>query len=328
MHPTTDERKSPVISVIIPVYNVEDYLGACLDSIRKQTYRNLDILLINDGSTDKSPEICGVYAKDDSRIRIVHQENNGLAYTRNQGVKNAIGSYILFVDSDDVLREDHYIETLFHALQKYDASIAISDMPSFLDGRETMPKDETPNVAPTLFSAEEAIRASCYNQPFGLSACGRLCEANLYQGITFPEGKLYEDFATFYRVLDHAKQVVFVPSVHYDYRIRNGSTMRCKLKPYIGQFALDQYEYIQKNRPACLNDEKVICCTTLFLAAADNWEEMSRETKDHYRSFIRNEIFSVLENPKAPLHIKVKLAFFAIWPSFIVFVRRTYGRVK
>ena len=121
-----------LISVIVPVYNVKNYLEKCLDSIINQTYKNLEIILINDGSTDESLDICYMYEKKDNRIKVYNQENHGLSYTRNRGIELARGKYIGFVDSDDVISPFMY-EFLYKAINEYNSKISICDFVRFSD---------------------------------------------------------------------------------------------------------------------------------------------------------------------------------------------------
>ena len=117
------ETEMPLISIIVPVYQVRDYVGECVESIRQQTYTNLEILLVDDGSTDGSGEMCDEYARTDERIRVIHQENRGQAGARNTGLDNVQGEYIAFVDSDDLVLPD-YIEVLYMLLTKHAADLA------------------------------------------------------------------------------------------------------------------------------------------------------------------------------------------------------------
>lgn len=117
------ESELPLVSIIVPVYQVKDYIGECVESLRAQTYKNLEILLVDDGSTDGSGAMCDEYAVEDSRVRVIHQENQGPSAARNQGLDDARGEYVAFVDSDDAVVPD-FIETLFGILNEYQADIA------------------------------------------------------------------------------------------------------------------------------------------------------------------------------------------------------------
>ena len=116
------ECSKPLVSIIVPVYQVVDYVGVCVESLLRQTYKNLEILLVDDGSTDGSGEICDEYANRDNRIRVIHQENQGLSAARNTGLDQALGEYVAFVDSDDAVLPD-FIETLYDLADRYQADI-------------------------------------------------------------------------------------------------------------------------------------------------------------------------------------------------------------
>ena len=124
-----EESNGKLVSIIVPVYQVKEYVGECVESLRAQTYTNLEILLVDDGSTDGSGEICDEYVRSDNRIRVIHQKNRGLSAARNTGLDQAAGEYVAFVDSDDVVLPD-FIETLYDLSGRYQADIAACDAAS------------------------------------------------------------------------------------------------------------------------------------------------------------------------------------------------------
>jgi glycosyltransferase involved in cell wall biosynthesis len=213
----------PLISVIIPVYNVEKYLARCVDSIIKQTYSKLDVILVDDGSTDRSGNICEEYKEKDSRIRVIHKANGGLSDARNVGIDIAEGQYITFIDSDDYIAAD-YVEYLFELLTKYKADISICSKLSFNDG-ETIEQNKykTEIREYTGFSAMEDL---FYQKNIENSAWGKLYKTFLFKDIYYPVGKLYEDLGTTYKVLFKAQKVVWSSEKKYFYRQRVGSIMK------------------------------------------------------------------------------------------------------
>lgn len=215
------------ISVIVPIYNVEPYLRTCIDSIINQTYSNLEIVLVDDGSPDACPQICDEYKIKDCRIKVIHQNNRGLAHARNVGIANACGEYITFVDSDDIIALN-YVEYLYQGIYDYNAEISVATFQTF----EKEITSSSSNILNNKFdeiSKKEAIsRYTSINadvsMPF-ISACNKLYKAKLFDGISFPEGKLYEDAFTTYKILDRAKKIVFSSTRLYFYRINPKSIL-------------------------------------------------------------------------------------------------------
>jgi glycosyltransferase involved in cell wall biosynthesis len=216
---------SPLVSVIVPVYNVEPYLAAALDSICAQTYRNLEILLIDDCSTDASPEICADYAQRDSRIRVLRNAVNcGQAVARNVGLDAAQGEYVAFVDSDDLISPD-YIEVLLRGVMPSGKSVAVVGFGTL--GVETAANNSR---GISYLNADDAVEVCLYQtQPeSGLNAslCSKLIPRTFFDGERCAPSKLYEDLDLFYRVMLRAERVAVVDGSRYFYRQREGSTIQ------------------------------------------------------------------------------------------------------
>lgn len=214
------------ISVIVPIYNVEKYLPRCIDSILNQTYKNLEIILVDDESPDACGSICDDYASKDERIKVIHQKNRGLSGARNAGIDIAQGEYIAFVDSDDYIEPTMY-ETLYHDIKKHNAGISICNRYyEFEDGRrvERYKLDNEVKV----YSGKDAIVEMNNFSSFDMSAWDKLYKRALFEEIRFPEGKLSEDFFIMYKLLDNAKVVTFNPQKLYIYVQRTNSISRNK----------------------------------------------------------------------------------------------------
>lgn len=216
----------PLISIIVPIYKVESYLRECVDSIRCQTYSNLEIILVDDGSPDKCPEICDEYAKKDNRVKAIHQNNGGLAHARNVGIANSNGEYLTFIDSDDYVSKD-YVENLFKGLIESKADISIASFHPFKN--DEIYELHSESATYENISKVEAIKRYCsinakYSMPF-ISACNKIYCRRIFDGIVFPKGKLYEDAFTTYKLIDNAKKIVFTTSKLYYYRINPQSIL-------------------------------------------------------------------------------------------------------
>lgn len=220
-----------LVSVIIPVYNVEKYLKRCLDSVVCQSFRNLDILLIDDGSTDDCPQICDEYAARDSRIKVVHKKNGGLSDARNVGIDSASGNYLCFVDSDDVVHPD-FVLKLLNAIEVTRKKIAVCLFENFSDDCKL--NFEHRKKLPVQLNVEESIDYYCELNPSKstafISSCTKMYSRELFSNIRFPVGEIYEDGLVSYRLIDHAGGVAFLDEPLYGYYMRADSIMGVKEK--------------------------------------------------------------------------------------------------
>jgi glycosyltransferase involved in cell wall biosynthesis len=219
-------KKNPLISVIVPVYKVERYLNVCVDSIVNQTYANLEIILVDDGSPDKCPEICDEYARLDNRIKVIHQENGGLSAARNAGIDIASGEFLTFIDSDDFIAKK-YVELLYKGIVEFDADISIASFCTFT--KEDKLETQNDEIFFVEITREESFRRygalnAELSMPF-ISACNKLYKKDFFASIRFPIGKLYEDAFTTYKLLDKAKKIVFTPTRLYFYRMNPQSIL-------------------------------------------------------------------------------------------------------
>lgn len=210
-----------LITIVVPIYNVEDYLPACIDSITNQTYTNLEILLIDDGSTDRSGEICDSYAESDQRIVVVHQANCGISIARNRGINLAKGKFINFIDSDDIV-SPYMIENMHGFMHDYD--IIECGVRRFMDGDEIKYDCEHPAIEKS-FSKEQAL-AYLFDCP-GMSAsfCNKLFLSSLFDGLRFKDGIIHEDEYLIFRVFDRIQRLGIISTADYFYRTRENSIM-------------------------------------------------------------------------------------------------------
>ncbi|OJH47577.1 glycosyltransferase family 2 protein [Lactococcus lactis] len=210
---------SELISVIVPVYNVKEYLEECIRSIINQTYENLEIILVDDGSTDGSSEICDEYAARDKRIRIIHKENGGLSSARNVGINHANGLYISFVDSDDWLELDLY-KILYGAIKATNADIAACGR--YLASESGKLKMHCSDEQ-RIYSRKEALKEIFQLGSIDVAAWDKLYHRSVIEEIRFPEGEINEDTAVVYEVFNNVKKLVHVGCPLYNYRVRIGS---------------------------------------------------------------------------------------------------------
>ncbi|HHA9656818.1 TPA: glycosyltransferase [Streptococcus pneumoniae] len=215
------------ITVIVPVYNVENYLRKCLDSIITQTYKNIEIVVVNDGSTDASGEICKEFAEMDHRITYIEQENAGLSAARDTGLNNMSGNYVTFVDSDDWIELD-YVETLYKKITEYQADIAVGNYYSFNESEGMFYFNILGNSYYEKVYDNVSIFENLYEtqemRSFALiSAWGKLYKARLFEQLRFDMGKLGEDGYLNQKVYLLSEKVIYLNKSLYAYRIRKGS---------------------------------------------------------------------------------------------------------
>ena len=208
-----------LISVIIPVYNVELYLERCIDSVINQTYKDLEIILVDDGSTEKSSEICDQYKTKDRRIKVIHKENGGLSDARNHGFQVAVGEYVFFLDSDDWLHLDA-IQVLHNLMIKHNAQISIANFCYQYDSRQIIAQEITDDI---ILNRNQAMELLLENKKIKNFAWGKLYKRELLINHPFPKGKLFEDIYWTHLIFDQAKKVVISSQVLVYYYQRSTS---------------------------------------------------------------------------------------------------------
>ena len=212
-----------LITIIIPIYKVEKYLKRCINSIINQTYKNLEIILVDDGSPDNCGKICDEYEKKDKRIKVIHKENGGLSDARNIGINKARGNLISFVDSDDYIEND-CIEILYRNMKNNDCDISICSYQSFYD--EIKLKHEKEKII--ILNNEEALENLLYQKNTTTSAWAKLYKADLFKNIRYPKGKICEDLDTTYKLFEKSKKIVISSLEKYYYFQREDSIINSK----------------------------------------------------------------------------------------------------
>ena len=218
----------PLISVIIPVYNLENYIAKCIESAQNQTYDNIEIVLVNDGSTDNSEEVCSKYVQNDERIIYLTKENGGPSSARNKGIEIAKGEYFFFVDGDDYLAPDT-LEKLYTRIVTDHSELALCGVTRVGRDNRILKTSEPKNDVITGFQALKMA----YGEDNGVLFCSmivnKLYHHSLFAQIRFPNGKFHEDEATVYKLLDECSLISLVSEPFYYYLDRENSTMN---KPY------------------------------------------------------------------------------------------------
>lgn len=218
------ERGQDLISVIVPVYNIKEYLGRCVDSILAQTWKNLEILLVDDGSTDGTEQLVDELSGRDARIRVFHKENGGSSSARNLGIREAKGKYLGFVDSDDFIEPDMY-EKLYRAIQETGMPIAQGGRREIDEHGNFLPDICVPPERRTVYDGENFMRELLLHRG-DCSFCTKLTDASLFEGREFPEGKLNEDFHVLVRMLPEIDGIASIPERTYNVFYKNCSNTR------------------------------------------------------------------------------------------------------
>lgn len=240
----------PLISVIIPIYNTERYLDKCVQSVFAQTYRNLEIFLIDDGSPDRCGGICDVFAMEDSRVRVIHQKNVGQSAARNAGMAASTGEYFAFVDSDDYIEPDMF-SYLYSLLDTEKADISVCGFRRFTGENVAINEEKEENVK--VLGNRDAMEALVEDKWLASQPCNKLFKRFLFDGIAFPVGRVYEDLAVMHRIFGKAEKIVVSFKLKYNYLMRSESTstLLTAASAY-GLFAAfrDRHVFMEEKYPA------------------------------------------------------------------------------
>ena len=212
---------SPLISIIVPIYKVEAYLCRCVDSIISQTYTNLEIILVDDGSPDNCGKICDKYSVKDRRVKVIHKTNGGLSDARNVAITSADGEWITFVDSDDYVAQD-YVATLYRIVERNKCKVGVASMRTFVEGEAV--STNQPDYEECVFDNLTGIEKMFYQELFDTTAWGKIYHRTLFStGIRYPVGLLYEDLPTTYLLFLQSDRIAYCNRIVYNYQLRANS---------------------------------------------------------------------------------------------------------
>ncbi len=245
-----------LISVIVPVYNVEKYLDNCVQSILRQSYTNLEIILIDDGSTDKSSQLCDEYSQKDKRIKVIHKKNGGQSDARNVGITVATGKYIAFVDSDDYI-DEQFLEQLYLAIKKNKSDISMCKYKKTYKLNEKNKKIYNKCI---IYSPEEALRELLLFQNADNYIWNKLYKKELFFKLSFKVGKKMEDLGIIYLIFSKAKKIVSIDYEGYFYVQREGSTMwqvNSQLILDTMEMVNERFDYINKKFPQLVDEANI-----------------------------------------------------------------------
>lgn len=306
------EKKS-LVSIIIPVYNVEKFVKKSILSAMNQTYQNLEIVVVNDGSTDNSGKICHELEKEDNRVKVYDKKNGGVSSARNFGVKQATGEYLMFLDGDDILTTNA-VEGLLEIIQKENADICIGKGITVSENANINSEPIPQNKFIKEFNAEEAIANALYETEFSLSCNMKLYKKSTFKNISFPTGKTFEDLATIYKVFLNCNKIVYIKFYMYYYILRNGSIVS-SLNPLKNtdflDAALEVQNFFRKKNSNVLkaaNYRTFAAAIELFVKYPKSSSEMSAKDLDNRKTIwniIKKYRFEVLLNKKDQFKYRV-----------------------
>lgn len=304
--------KNPLISVIIPVYNVAATLRRCIDSVMHQTYPALELILVDDGSTDGSGELCDQIAEREStperRIHVIHQSNQGLSAARNTGLQHATGQLISFLDSDDAL-DPQTLSQLYQALEQTGAKLAACDFQAIKPHQQPVLMPSA-SAKPLVYSQSDCLVHLLLERNFPMMVCGKLYHRALFDQVQFPVGKLYEDVGTTYRLVLQCPTVAYLPQQFYHYYQNPDSIIHRRFSPAkldlieltdrmcteIFQ-ALDVKEGTQL--AFALKNRRMHARFSILrqLVLAPNLSSSDRKIEAELTAYLKNHRADILENP-------------------------------
>lgn len=309
--------KENLVTVIVPVYKVEQYLDKCIDSLVNQTYQNLEIMLIDDGSPDNCPQMCDEWAKKDKRIKVIHKENGGQCSARNLALDQCKGDYICFVDSDDWV-ELNYVECLYKALIENDADISLCQLTEvYEDNRQ--PKLINNLNEYKIISRPELFPYSQINRSlFLLGPCNKLYKKYIFKNLRFPNIRMFEDSAIYPNIFHLANKVVTVPITLYNYLVRNQSTMHSTISitryEAIVKENTMRLEFLEKNNYHNLIKNEVTRCINLCFSYYRKTKDKSvkKYIKSVYKAYLK-KYKNVLNFWNSYFRLKIKMIYMLIF---------------
>lgn len=327
-------KATPLISVIVPIYQVEAYLEECLDSILNQTYRQLEIILIDDGSPDRCGDICDRYASQDSRIKVIHQTNQGLSAARNAGMDMATGEYISFIDSDDYIAPYFYEKLLEGFKEHPEAKVTACQVFKNEDGKITPLICNRRHQFPTIHTSlwcQDAILGKTY-----VNVWNKLYQAELLKEIRFRKGRIVEDvlFMSDFLPICISQQalLLLLPDYLYYYRIRQGSICRCST-PILPESIRCRKEIAESSRKEYPNFSRAVNrMANREIIYFNGQLELNKEWKRKYATIFRPLLkqipFSEIISYDVSINSKIALFVIRLYPAAYPVLRKIKHLIK
>lgn len=296
-----------LISIIVPCYNSERFVKKCVDSILVQTYKNIEIILVNDGSTDSTPAILDEYASKDTRIKVINKENGGLSDARNVGIDKALGSYIIFIDSDDYILPNH-VESLANLVYKYNCEMAISPF-TLVSENDVFALQDKPKETEKLYSPLECIEEMFYQRQFETTAHEKIFRKELFNNYRFKKGLIFEDLFIMPDLMLACNSIAFTSLSTYAYVMHDGSIEGSGFTEKKYQSVFDIVNKIDSDERLKPIKKAVDCrllslISRLYFSMPNNhpqkryvWQEMKKRRNDilfNCRARMKNRLIAIL----------------------------------
>lgn len=296
------------ISVIVPIYNVEDYLHRCIDSIINQTYTNLEIILVDDGSPDNCPIICDEYAKKDSRIRVVHKKNGGLSDARNAGIDIATGEYIMFIDSDDFV-DIEMMESMMKNMIDNKVDMVVCNIKYVYEDREVVKYNQSDRILDRYEAMEEYLKDGVVQAV----AWNKLYKKSLINKMRYKVGKTNEDEFFTYKVVDKTAKIYYNSTPFYNYLQRDSSIMgKYSIKRLDGvEASYERLNFIKERYPSFyLNEKKTflnLCIYSYMMILRNKNIDSGNKGKNILSSYVKKLNFTKDEIKQYSLKDRIKI---------------------
>lgn len=323
-----------MISVIVPIYNVAEYLPKCIESVINQSYKNLEIILVDDGSPDRCPEICDEYAKKDKRIKAIHKKNGGLSDARNAGLEIAKGEYISFIDSDDYINE-HMYEDMLSAIENADADLCICGYDRVNDDGEICSSSHFKNA---VLSQNDAFEMLVQGNVFFIVAWNKLYKRIVFDKLLFRKGKIHEDEFIMHHVYGECNKIVTLEKAYYYYLVRETSITgvvkgNVKQLDYVESY-IDRIDYFHDEEQEHFASRLLPITINLFITVK-NRIGIEKQRHNCYSVKLKKEIkdrcniidisaLSFVDRIGIKVYCKSEMLYVA-WNRFISFVRKIKG---
>lgn len=316
----------PLISIVIPVYNVEKYLDCCIQSVCAQTYNNLEIILVDDGATDSSGKMCDEYAEKDARVKVIHKENGGLSSARNAGIKEITGDYFTFIDSDDYIRVD-YIDKMYEYMMKDDTDVVVCSFKKIV--REEDWKNIPLCDVEHLVLEQTDAKFKVLSRQIPIYAHGKLFKSELKRWIEFPIGRLHEDIPVIWEVVKHITKMTYAKDETYFYRQREDSIVNAKYKHH----RMDQLYFAEELLAEF--DKKDECyyaaMSRCFFSASDIIVIVSKEYPEDWKYLvdaIKKYRDGVFKDKTAESKLKLMALISYVSPHLVRWVGQAYKKLN
>lgn len=318
------------VSIVVPVYNVEDYLKYCVDSLRQQTYKNIEIILVDDGSTDSSGEMCDQYAREDDRIRVLHVENGGQSRARNIGVQASSSNWIMFLDSDDYY-DVKAVEYLVSLKDKYAVDLVVTSIVEVRNHQIDFADDDLSLKNSEKLDCYTALVRMFYGESVGTHPGGKLYKKEILLQYPYPEGMIYEDLACAYEHIHFCSEIAVGHRNVYKYYRRIGSTVNSKYSNRLLYFykAMDwNRSYVERDYPGDKEMTRALNVRYVFnglhvvhaLLSSEMYSEINKIRKEYIRYYK-----DVLLNPHVTTKNKAKYLLLMLSTKLYNLARKKMG---